>query len=451
LEEEMKKQVALSIAGFDPSSGAGIQADVKSFSYLNIHGASVVTCIAIQNTKKVHRIVPLSVQVIEDQLTVLFEDFSINAVKTGMLFSENIIKSVTKKLLEFHIKPVVDPVMRATSGDSLSDPSYISSLKTHLLPQSLVVTANITEAEVLSGLRITTKEDVKASCEKLYALGPTYVLVKGGHLALDQAVDIVYDGQDFYDFSLPMIPHKKAHGSGCTLSALITGMLALGKSPLDSIQRAKHICWSMIQEGYVPGKGSDVLNHSSSIMLPPISSKKNSFELWWELKTAVAELLKVLPPKVIPEVGMNFVFAHHKAKAFSDICGIDGRIVKAGEQPRLYGSLKFGGSKHVASIVLAAMEYNPDVRSALNLRYSEPVIAMCQNLGFNVGWFERKKEPKKTRSTMEWGTKEVITSLGYVPDIIYDKGTVGKEPMIRVLGTTPSSVLNKVKKLLEEI
>ena len=135
---------------------------------------------------------------------------------------------------------------------------------------SLMVTANIPEACALANMEIKKQKDVQKACKKIFELGPEYVLLKGGHLPDDMVADILYDGKQFHTFTLPRIPQKKAHGSGCTLSALITGFLALGESPVDAVEKAKYIVWGMIQEGYSPGKGSDVLNHSSAIQIPPL-------------------------------------------------------------------------------------------------------------------------------------------------------------------------------------
>jgi hydroxymethylpyrimidine kinase/phosphomethylpyrimidine kinase len=444
----MEKKIALSIAGSDSSGGAGMQADLKSFSYLGVHGATVVTCVTAQNTRQVKTIYKLPPDIIEDQIECLFDDFSITAVKTGMLYDETIARVVAKKLKEYRIKPVVDPVMVATSGDALSQPTFITSLKQELLPQAVMVTTNIPEAQALTNMQITKQKDVKNSCKKIYELGPKYVLLKGGHFSGDMATDYLYNGKKFYEFTLPRILQKKAHGSGCTISALITGFLALEESPVAAVKKAKHIVWGMIQEGYYPGKGSDVLNHSSTIQIPPLVRSNEQFFVWLQLKTAINAMVSFLPLRYIPEVGMNFAYALPNAKTLNDICAIDGRITKHKERLSLCGTLDFGVSEHVASIILAAMSFDATMRSAVNIRYSQKTVDLCKKIGFTLGSFDRKNEPPDATSTMEWGTKYVITELDRIPDIIYDTGSVGKEPMIRVLGKNPEEVLLKTKKLL---
>jgi hydroxymethylpyrimidine/phosphomethylpyrimidine kinase len=444
----MEKKIALSIAGSDSSAGAGIQADLKSFSYLGVYGLTVVTCVTAQNTQQVRTIYTVPANSIEDQIESLFDDFSITSVKTGMLYDKTIVKVVAKKLKAYNIKPVVDPVMTATSGDALAHHTFVASLKKELLPQALMVTANIPEACALTNMEIFQQKDCENACKEIYKLGPNYVLLKGGHLPDDMVTDLLYNGKQFYTFTLPRIPQKKAHGSGCTLSALITGLLALGEPPVTAVEKAKHIVWGMIQEGYYPGKGSDVLNHSSAIQIPPLVRSKEQFLVWLQLKTAIDMMVSFFPSQYVPEVGMNFAYALPNAKTRNDVCAVDGRITKNKERLALCGAITFGASKHVASIILAAMSYDTTMRSAVNIRYSQKTVDLCKKIGFTLGSFDRKNEPPDAISTMEWGTKYTITLLGQLPDAIYDTGSVGKEPMIRILGKNPEEVLLKLRKLV---
>lgn len=444
----MEKKVALSIAGSDPSGGAGIQVDLKSFSYLGVHGTTVVTCVTSQNTQRVEGIFKVPADVIQSQLESILDDFPITAVKTGMLYDDETVQMIGKTLVKYHLKPIVDPVMVATSGDRLSVDSFVSSLKKHLLPHALMITANAPEASTIVEVPVETQQEVMEACKTIYSLGPQFVLVKGGHLKEENVIDILYDGKRFYTFSLPRIPNKKAHGSGCTLSALITGLLTLGEPPVVAVQKAKHITWAMIQEGYSPGKGSDVLNHSSDILVPPVVKDDQQFQVWMELKNAVEQLVTILRVSFIPEVGTNFVYATLNATSRNDVCAINGRITKYNDKPHLCGFLAFGASKHIAAVVLAAQSVNPTVRAALNLRYSKATVELCKKIGFSVATFDRKNEPVSAYSTMEWGTKQAITTLSHVPDVIYDQGGIGKEPMIRILGKNPTDVLMKLKRLL---
>ncbi len=447
----MEKKVVLSIAGSDSSAGAGIQADLKSFSYLGLHGVTAITCVTAQNTQHVQSIFKVPPAMIRQQIKSLCDDFSIAGVKTGMLYDEEIIAVVVEQLKEHNLKPVVDPVMVATSGDALSNQKYLAALKKELLPYAFMVTANIPEASALANMKIINQDDCEKAAKCLLELGPEHVVVKGGHLKGEMVTDLFYDGNQFSRFTLPRVPQRNAHGSGCTLSALITGLLTRGDPPICAVNKAKSIVWSMINEGYSPGKGADVLNHFPTFQIPPIIENTECFAVWLALKNAVETLLGFLPSQLLPEVGMNFVYSIPNAATKDEICAINGRITKRTTGPALCGTLDFGCSKHVASIVLAAISHDPLIRSALNIRYSQETVQLCRKIGFTVGSFDRKFEPSTVSSTMEWGTKQAITTCGFVPDVIYDTGAVGKEPMIRVIGKNPADVLKKIKRLVEAL
>ena len=441
-----KRTVALSIAGSDSSGGAGIQADMKSFSVLGVHGLTVITCVTAQNTQRVHHIHPVCVESIEQQIDAVYGDFSINAVKTGMLYSDEIVSCVVKKISKYHMKAVVDPVMIATSGDSLSQKTFLETLKKDLLPKTYLLTPNIPEAEMLLGKTIKSLEEMQNACKKLHHLGPKHIFLKGGHLECDDATDVFFDGKKISTFSLPRIPLGKTHGSGCTLSALITGYLALGETPFHAAQKAKTMTWTMINDGFRLGKSTTLLNQSLYIHdVPPICPSIDHFCVWLELKTMVDRLLSGLPKEFVPEVGMNIGYAVIGAMSPDEICAIEGRIVKTCDRVLRYGRLDFGVSKHIASIILTVMSLDMSMRCAMNIRYSQENLNRCRNAGLTVGSFDRKNEPANASSTMEWGTKDAIVRLNCIPDIIYDTGGVGKEPMIRLLGKNPSDVLRKMQ------
>jgi len=443
----MKKKIALSIAGSDSSGGAGVQADLKAFAALDIHGVTAITCITAQNTKHVKTIYKLPTKIVEDQIDTILDDMHPSAAKTGMLYDKDIVNVVAKKIKQYDLKTVVDPVMAATSGDVLSKQDLTVAIKSKLTPKAYIITPNVYEASRLTGMEINTPDDVKKACKELYKIGPKYVLIKGGHLEGKYVQDTLFDGKKFTVFSLPIISNKKAHGSGCTLSALITGLISLGKSPEEAIGKAKHILWAMLHYGYIPGMGADVLNHSldvtKEISSPFLANER--FTTWLELKTSVDKLLSFLSKEYVPEVGLNMGYALPNAKELKDVCAIDGRIVKTKDRPIRCGRLDFGVSEHIASIILAAMDVDRSNRCAINIKYSEENLQKCKKTGLSISSFDRTHESKNVNSTMEWGTGEAIKRYGAVPDIIYDKGGIGKEPMIRVLGVNPKEVLSKVR------
>ncbi|MEF8847821.1 MAG: bifunctional hydroxymethylpyrimidine kinase/phosphomethylpyrimidine kinase [Candidatus Thermoplasmatota archaeon] len=445
-----KRKKAITIAGLDPSGGAGILADIKSFNSIKVHGLSVITCITAQNTSRVEEIYKVSLDKVEKQIDVLMKDIKPEAAKTGMLYDQEIVSLVAKKIKRYGIKTVVDPVMESTSGDALSSQGFQKNLREELFPYTYILTPNKLEAEKLSNLKISDIDDMKKSCKILYSLGPENIYLKGGHLKDKYSTDIFYDGNEFDIFKLPKIKGKKAHGSGCSLSALIAGYFAKSEKTKIAVKKAKYSLWNMIKTGYRPGRGADVLNHSIKAVneIPKTFQSLEHFKVWLRLKENMEKLIKILPYKFIPEVGINFGYAIKKAKYNNDICAIDGRIIKTKKKPNICNYLRFGGSDHIAKIILTVMHFDKRIRSAINLKYSEENLEKFQSKNFKILSFERKNEPNYSKSTMEWGTKQVIEEKNQIPDIIYDKGSIGKEPMIRLIGENPKRIVEKIKRVV---
>ncbi len=433
---------ALTIAASDPSGGAGIQADLKAFSYMGVHGCSVITAVTAQNTKRVYQINAVPQMAIAGQLEAVLEDIKIAACKTGMLYSPNIVELVATRAEDFDCPLVVDPVMKATVGEDLHESGFVEALKKSLFPKATLVTPNIPEAETLTGLEIKTIDDMKEAAGKIHKLGCKYVLLKGGHLKEMMATDILFSGNEFRLYISSLHP-KELHGTGCTFSALITALLAVGKSMEDAVSEAKFHMDNVIAHGYDIGEGYGVTN-----LIPEPSFSREELRIIEDLKEALSRLHDTLPVYFVPEVGINIGFALEKAETLDDVCALEGRLVRVGDRMGHLGGFKFGASKHIARIILTAMKFDSEIRSAMNIRYDESTIEACSNIGLTLGSFERKDEPK-IASTMEWGCEMAIKELGKVPDIIYDKGGIGKEPMIRILGKNPAEVVDKLKAIIK--
>lgn len=422
--------IALTIAGSDSGGGAGIQADLKTFAALGVHGVSVITSLTAQNTRAVRGIFEVPPEFIAAQFRAIHEDFKIGAAKTGMLSSKEIIEMVAREVGDYLL--VVDPVMIAASGGRLLREDAVEALTEKLFPKAALVTPNLFEAQVLSGLRIRSIEDMKKAGKKISKFGCS-VLVKGGHLS---AADVLYFNKKFYEFRSKEFGYS-AHGSGCVFASAITAELAKGKNLLDAVRSAKLFIAGAIKGAYAPGKGARVTNPIGEILM---NSEK--FRIISELKEAVNEIKKIDEfYKLVPQVGTNIAYALPDARDLNEVAGISGRIIRIKEQIKAIGEVEFGASKHVASIVLAAMKFDPAIRAAMNIRYSQDILEKCK---LRIGTFDRKYEPRGV-STMEWGTTQAIKKLGSMPDIIYDLGSVGKEPMIRLLGKNPAEVLGKVR------
>lgn len=252
--------VALTIAGSDSGGGAGIQADLKTFASLGVFGCSVITSLTAQNTVSVSAIHDPPPEFIARQLEAVLRDIPVDAAKTGMLHTGEAIEVVADGVRRYGVeKLVVDPVMIATSGDRLLREEALEALVEKLLPLALIVTPNLPEAEVLSGMRIETSSDAERAARRIRSLGPKLVLIKGGHMEGESAIDLLFDGESFHKVGSERIGKGKLHGTGCVLSAAITAYLARGLSPLQSVRKAKEYLLSAIKLSFPLGKGSLVL------------------------------------------------------------------------------------------------------------------------------------------------------------------------------------------------
>lgn len=234
---------ALTIAGSDSGGGAGIQADLKTFQELQVFGMSAITAVTAQNTLGVQGVYPLPVEAIEKQIESVGTDLGADAVKTGMLFSADIIQAVANKVKQFGwSRLVVDPVMIAKGGAPLLQEEAVQALKTYLLPLAMVVTPNIPEAEVLTGMTIHTLNDRREAAKRLHDLGVQYVVIKGGHDDDgEEAVDLLYDGDEFSYFTSKRIETKHTHGTGCTFAAAVTANLQKAAPSKKLLKQRKHL------------------------------------------------------------------------------------------------------------------------------------------------------------------------------------------------------------------
>ena len=258
----MYSKIALTIGGSDSGGGAGIQADLRTFMALKVHGCSVITCITAQNSIEVSCVEAVEENTLISQLDTLFSDFGIDALKTGMLLNERIIKDTALKLNTYKITKIIDPVMVTRTGSKLLEDSAIDAYKKILLPIADLVTPNIYEANLLSGLEINSKEDIENSARDIINLGAKAVLIKGGGLKDMKGQDFFIDsnGRKEWLFN-KFINTSNTHGSGCTLSAAICGYKALGYELFEAIQKAKLFVEKSLESSYKIGSGPGPLGH----------------------------------------------------------------------------------------------------------------------------------------------------------------------------------------------
>lgn len=269
---------AMTIAGSDSGAGAGIQADLKTFAALGVYGTSVITAVTAQNTVEVAAIAEVPEEVVIAQIDGVLEDIGADAVKTGMLSGKAIIQNVADRLEAWGPRwLVVDPVMMSKGGAPLLQRDAMGALKRDLLPHASMITPNIPEAEILSGITIANGDDARNAARKIHALGPQWVIVKGGHLD-GPAIDLVFDGESFTPIEGERIQTTNTHGTGCTYSAAITAFLAHGLEPMEAIRAAKRYIEAALRDSWSVGEGHSPVNHftpqAASILAEALATVK---------------------------------------------------------------------------------------------------------------------------------------------------------------------------------
>lgn len=254
----MKK--VLTIAGSDTCGGAGIQADLKTMCALGVYGMSAITAVTAQNTLGVKDVMEMSKTIIEEQIRCIFDDINVDAVKVGMVSSEEIIRTIKDLLIEYHARNIViDPVMVSKSGYFLLRPEAVEEIKKFVAIAD-IITPNIPEAEVLSGIKINNQEDMERAAVKIHSLGAKNVLVKGGHRCND-ANDVLYDGEKFIVIEGQRIDTNNTHGTGCTLSSAIASYISKGYSVEEAVKRAKQYITKAIENSFSIGHGVGPVGH----------------------------------------------------------------------------------------------------------------------------------------------------------------------------------------------
>jgi hydroxymethylpyrimidine kinase / phosphomethylpyrimidine kinase / thiamine-phosphate diphosphorylase len=439
--------VALSIAGSDSGAGAGIQADLKTFSALGVYGCTAITAITAQNTREVTSIFGLPDDIIREQIRSIMSDIPPDAIKIGMVHRKEIIQSIYDSLMHTKIPIVLDPIFAAGSGSKLLLDNAFESFVSELVPIATLITPNLMEAEKLAGVKIKSEGDAIEAARKIKKLGVENVIIKGGHSNTNNVIDILlHRNKRVYKLANTRIAIKEFHGSGCNFSASITALLAKGFQIVDACKIANQYVHKSIGNALKLGKGLVVTNPISDLYVDAcryhVLKDLQQATIEIEAMNGIAELL--------PETQSNIAYALPDAVDTSQIAGVKGRIVRIGKIARPVSNIEFGASRHVASAVLAYMTINRSMRCAMNIRYDKKLLKIAKRL-FEISEYKRITEPmslkKKEGETILWGIKTALLS-NPAAEIIYHKGEVGKEPMIMIFGTEPNDVLNKIKKIL---
>lgn len=442
---------ALTVAGSDSSAGAGIQADLKTFSALGVYGLTVVTCVTVQNTLGVYKVCPLPSKMIEAQYKAVSEDIGFDSVKTGLLPSKPIVEEIVR-LLEESGKPiVVDPVYVAGTGFKLTSEDAYETIVKKLIPIATVVTPNAYEASKIVGFKIENIDEAERAAKIIASYGPKAVVVKGGHLK-DEPIDIVFCDGEIIKLTGSSRVEGKFHGAGCCFSAAITAWIAKGQGIREAIKKAKSFVEKAIAHYHNVGLGIKPVNPMVSLYMDA-----EKWDVIMNVKSAVRLLEEnYIVSKLIPETSSNLVMALSYAKNPSEVAGIPGRIVRIQDRVKAVMEPAYGVSQHVARTVLAAMKFNPNVRAGMNIKMDKYILEVCKKLGFKISSYDRRLEPIEIKDkeglTTSWGAEQAIKALGgNVPDVIYHDGDWGKEPMITILGTDALDVALKVIKIAKAL
>ena len=421
----------LSIGGSDPSSGAGIQSDIKTFSNHNVYGFTAVTAITSQNTRKVTSIEPVSTKSLRAQLDSILSDFHIDAIKIGMVYNSQIIKVIHSKLRNTKVPIVVDPIIKSTTGTVLLKKNALHDYKKMIIPLADIITPNKYEAKVLSGISNKIK-----SAKKIQSMGAKCVIITGATVSNNQISDFILEENREYIISGKKIPITN-HGSGCNYSASIAVSLAKGIRIHSAVKIAKDYVYQSIKNSIEIGKGFNITHAGNLNGKKELLDSINNFK---QIKNIY---------KAIPECQTNFVFTKKNPKTIKDVLGISGRLVKSGKEIVTAGEIVYGGSQHVATAVIHVNKKFPEIRSCLNIKYDTKIISKAKKSGFTILSYDRTGEPRKSKrrenSSISWGISNSLKTKS--PDIIYHKGDVGKEPMILIFGKNPNDVMKKTSKI----
>ncbi|KKG33834.1 MAG: bifunctional hydroxymethylpyrimidine kinase/phosphomethylpyrimidine kinase [Methanosarcina mazei] len=439
-----KTPVVMTIAGSDSGGGAGIAADIKTFAAFGVHGTCAITSVTAQNTTGVLETFDLAPEAVASQIEAVCTDMDVRWAKTGMLASSEIIKEVAKQVKKHNLSLVLDPVMAAEAGGDLLKKEALSVLIKELLPLCKVTTPNASEAGALAGVTVKTHEDAKLAARKIADLGVESVIVTGGHI---DATDLLYEPVSGTFTRIPGTFVKGGtHGSGCTYSASMAACLARGDSTETAARKAKAFVEQAILRSVPVGKGVGPVNPLANTL-----EEKERYLALQDVKEAVS-ILTYSPDfaKLIPEVGCNIGMAIPCTRTYNDIAAVEGGIIRFREKAIPVGCVNFGASQHVARVILAALRENPEMRAAMNVKFSEEILEACREINPGISSFDRAEDPGDA-STMEWGTSEAIRKYGGMPEVIYDKGAVGKEPIIRLLGKSASEVARLAVELARRV
>ncbi len=427
-------RTALTVAGSDSIGGAGIQVDIKAMSVVGIHATSVVTAVTAQNTQGVDGIFPMPEEFIQAQLESVLKDCDIKAVKTGMLYSAEIVETVADVLEDHDVPLIVDPVMISGTGCALCEDDFVKALKKKLLPICELVTPNKYEAETLAGMSIRNEDDITLACELIGKQGSS-VLFKGGHLKGPKVVDYLYLSSEFNKLEYPRLA-KAGHGSGCCLSAFITANMAKGLDIVNAVMKSRDLIQESIATQYAIGHGDVVVNP-----MVKMKGETDKFSILDSLDSAAAKIVDVVPDEFVPKGGMNIAYALKDAAGPEEIAAIDKRLVVHNGILKKNGPAKFGAAEHLSYVLLEIMKHDPKARCIMSIAYRRDIIDVMEEVGMTAVSVEM------TKDKVAEATHKAIELAGKVPDAIVDKGSK-KDRLIRLIARNPELMMEMLDNIL---
>ncbi len=448
-----EKKICLTVAGSDPSAGAGIQADLKAFEANGVYGMTVITAITVQTAAKVIEWQPIPADLVKKQLFSLLEAYPIKYVKTGMLPTKEIIDIIAQAQKQFQFKLIIDPVFVSSSGKRLVEPEIESHYITTLFPVCEYLTPNKQEAERLTGIQMNSPETIIKAGKKLHEFGVQGVLFKGGHIdqEKDIVIDYLYHPEDYLDVNIrPRMrlqnQNLEAHGTGCNLSSAFCAWLAQYDNAFDAMVKTEEYMEGILRKIIILPDGGKIADSGHT------EQELNSMKMVADVYNFISKIKQA--SLLIPEVRMNISAAEGKATSIREVAGIEGRITIIDGYPRACGQIKMGASNHTARLLISAKKYEPEIRIVMNIKWNpEWIHQLSSKTDLRIHKMNRREEPEsqkeKESSTMQWAIEDAWKTVNRIPDIIWDDGDYRKEPMIRLFAYDTKDCIEKLKTILK--
>jgi hydroxymethylpyrimidine kinase / phosphomethylpyrimidine kinase / thiamine-phosphate diphosphorylase len=438
----MKK--ILAIAGYDPSSGAGITKDLEVFASMGAHGLSVPTCIVLQGPQGVRDAYPVPYSQFYEMIDMAQSELPVDAVKIGVLWSEACVDKIASFLDKAGKTPlVIDPIIAAKNGTRLLTDEGLRRMVDVLFPRADVITPNVDEASAITGRKVTSLRDMKNCAKSLLDRGPKAVIIKGGHLKGDP-VDLFYAGKEFLTSKRQRID-RTVHGTGCMFSSLITSFLAQGYDKREAFVESGRAMEDLIGDSYRIDK--DGYFYASPGITNSIVSER--WRVILTLKQAGEVLKRDNPIELMPEAQMDLGYAITSARGVEDVASFPGRIGCHEGQIYTKGEPAFGAAPGMAKLILACMRYYPQMRAGGSVRYDRAIIEKAMGKGLDVLSLDRKKESKRAPGAEGRGPDlllgEALRRIERPPDVVYDPGGMGIEATLGIFAKDPLEITKKME------